>query len=187
MNEIRLHGRGGQGAVIGAEILAATYIAEGKYASVMPMFGVERRGAAVTAFLRFDDKPIRERTGIYNPDCLIVLDGTLISQPGTFAGLKGGSTLVINTAEVLNESPHANLTVIGMVDATGIALEEISVPVPNTVIVGAFAAITGLLTLDALIGSLADHFKDKLLKGNIRCVERGFHEVKAWRVGETGG
>ena len=181
MNEIRLHGRGGQGIVVGAQLLASAYILEGKYASVLPSFGVERRGAAVTAFLRFDDKPIRERTAIYTPDCLIVFDPVQIHQPATFAGLKKDSILLLNTSESLKEKLHNNLRSIAMVDGTDIALEEMGVPVPNAIMAGAFAAATGLLSLDSLHICLADFFNGKVLLSNRRCLERGFNEVKSFK------
>jgi 2-oxoacid:acceptor oxidoreductase gamma subunit (pyruvate/2-ketoisovalerate family) len=185
LKEIRLHGRGGQGVVVGAEILASAFISEGKYASVLPMFGVERRGAPVTAFLRLDDKPIRERTGIYTPDCLVIFDPVLENQPSVFVGLRERSISVLNTTKALEEGLHRSLILVGAIDATQIALEEIGVPIPNTVIAGAFAATTGWLILDSILASLEDFFEDKLLEGNIRCVKRGFHEVKVLKFGEA--
>lgn len=185
MKEIRLHGRGGQGLVVGAELLAAAFIGEGKYASVLPMFGVERRGALVTVFLRFDDKPIREKTGIYYPDFLMIFDPVLKNQPSIFEGLKEGGSIIINTSEPLDEIMQRNLTMVASIDATRIALEEINIPVPNTTIAGAFAAATGWLTLDSVLESLKDVFKGKLLEGNMRCAKRGVNEVKVLKLRET--
>ncbi len=102
MIEIRMHGRGGQGAVIAAKILASALFKEGKYAQSFPSFGVERRGAPVLAFTRVDDKPVRLRTAIYEPDHLIILDATLIKSTNVFSGLKKGGTILVNTSSPIN-------------------------------------------------------------------------------------
>ncbi len=98
MIEIRMHGRGGQGGVIAAKILASAIFKEGRFAQSFPSFGVERRGAPVLAFTRVDDKPVRLRTAIYEPDHLIVLDATLIKSTNVFSGLKHDGTILVNTS-----------------------------------------------------------------------------------------
>jgi 2-oxoacid:acceptor oxidoreductase gamma subunit (pyruvate/2-ketoisovalerate family) len=178
MKEIRLHGRGGQGAAMASDMLSAAFVKEGKYAANFPMFGFERRGMPVTAFLRFDDRPIREKTQIYAPDCLIIFDPGLWRQPPVYAGLKDDGIMVLNYHTQVKEPPNENIGTIGIVDATGIALQEIGAPITNTCVMGAFAATTGWLGLDSLLLSLEEHFEGAILDKNRRCMERGFKEVQ---------
>ena len=161
-----------------SDMLSEAFVKEGKYAANFPMFGFERRGMPVTAFLRFDDRPIREKTQIYAPDCLIVFDPGLWRQPPIYAGLKDNGIMVLNYAAPIKEPPNENVGTIGVIDATGIALQEIGAPISNTCMMGAFAATTGWLSLDALLSSLEDHFEGAILDKNRRCVERGFKEVQ---------
>ncbi|MBW1998069.1 MAG: 2-oxoacid:acceptor oxidoreductase family protein [Deltaproteobacteria bacterium] len=181
MIEVRFHGRGGQGAVMASRILANAFVREGKFGSAFPMFGFERRGAPVTAFGRFDEKPIKEKTQIYHPDCLIVLDPSQSNAPYIYEGLKPNGILVINRAKPFNEKPHPNIAIIGMVDANKIALEEIGIQAPNTCMLGVFAATTGWIKLESIISGLEDYFDGKKLEGNIRCAKRGFEECKITR------
>ena len=97
MIEIRIHGRGGQGAVIASEVLASAFFKEGKFVQAFPAFGVERRGAPVAAFTRVDDQPIRIRHFIYEPDHIIILDPTLIESTQVDSGLKENGWIIINT------------------------------------------------------------------------------------------
>ncbi|MFC1823253.1 2-oxoacid:acceptor oxidoreductase family protein [Thermodesulfobacteriota bacterium] len=178
MKEIRLHGRGGQGVVIAAEILVTALVIEGKYAAGFPFFGFERRGAPVRAFVRFDDEPIREKTQVYTPDCLMVMDPKQISSQEIFAGLKPQGILVANHPnEFTIEKPH-NLEFVGVVDASGIALKEIGIPVPNTCMVGAFAAATGWVKKDSVLMAMEDFFKGSQLDKNLRCAAKGYELTK---------
>jgi len=158
-------------------MLTSALVNEKKWASGFPMFGVERRGAPVAAFARFDDKPIREKTQIYSPDCLVVIDSRLIRSAGIFEGIKPGSILVLNTPHLIEENPNKNLKMIGMIDATEVGLKEIGLPATNTCMLGAFARTTAWVGLESLIQSLSEYFEGDMLKKNIRCVERGFEEV----------
>lgn len=178
MKEIRFHGRGGQGAVLAARMLASAFVVEGKHVASFPMFGFERRGAPVAAFTRVDDKPIREKTQVYYPDCMVVLDPTLMRIPALFSGLKPGGILVVNSLKPLGERPDRNLKTAGMINATQAAMEEIGRDVPNTCLMGAFAAATGWLKLESIIACLKDYFGGELLEKNIRSTERGFREVE---------
>ena len=177
MKEIRLHGRGGQGVAAASRMLTSALVNEKKWASGFPMFGVERRGAPVTAFARFDDRPIREKTQIYTPDCLIIIDSRLIHSPGIFEGIKPDGILVLNTPHPLQENPHKNLKTVGMINATEVGLKEIGLPATNTCMLGAFARTTDWVGLKSLIQSLSEYFEGDMLKKNVRCVERGFEEV----------
>ena len=177
MKEIRLHGRGGQGASMAAEMFATAFVLDGKYASSFPMHGFERRGAPVTAFVRYDDVPIREKTQIYTPDCLVVLDPMQKHSPMVYLGLNPDGGLVLNSPKPLTESPYENLGLIGTIDATNIALQELDIPATNTCMLGAFAAITHWLTLNSVLSSIEQYFAGDILHKNIRCAQRGFEEA----------
>jgi len=178
VKEIRLHGRGGQGVVMASEILATAFVAEGKYATAFPAFGTERRGAPVRAFVRLDSSPIRERTQIYHPDCLIFTDPFFRNVSEVYAGLNPGGILVLNSTEAVENSPNENVKIAGAIDATRIALEEIKRPSTNTCLIGAFAAATGWVSLGSLLLALKEFFSGIVLEGNTRCARRGFEEVK---------
>src|SRR3989304_8712320 len=96
MKEIRLHGRGGQGTVMMAVQMVRCLALSGLHASSIPMFGFERRGPPVEAYIRMDGAPIREKTKIYEPDCVVVMDPTLLSAVDVVAGMRAEGTLVIN-------------------------------------------------------------------------------------------
>lgn len=177
MREIRLHGRGGQGVVMAAQIMTAAFFAEGKYAASFPMFGFERRGAPVVAYARVDDVPIREKTQIYNPDCLVVLEQTLQGLPMVFDGLRPDGILVLNSAKLPKKKLHENLKTIGVVNATTIAQEEVGIPATNTCILGAFVKATEWINLGSLLSALGEYFKGDLLKKNMRSAERGYEET----------
>ena len=177
MREIRLHGRGGQGVVMAADILAMAFVAEGKHANAFPSFGMERRGAPVAAFVKVDDKPIREITQIYAPDCLVLTDPFFRGEKDVYRGLKPGGTLVVNTADTAADNSEDNVQKMGLIDATRIALEEIKRPATNTCLVGAFAATTGWVSLDAVLASFQGLWSGKALEGNMRCAQRGYETV----------
>ncbi len=164
--------------VIASRILAAAFMLEGKYPIAFPMFGFERRGGPVTAFMRFDDHPIRENTQIYNPDCLVVSDPSIKDDALTFSGLRPHGILILNATTPYMELPHPNLRTTGIIDATGVALKEIGIAVPNTCIAGAFAKVTGWLKLDSVLLSLKDYFEGDRLDKNIKCAQRGYEEIK---------
>ena len=179
MYEVRFHGRGGQGAVTAAAMLAAALLEEGKYAVSIPSFGFERRGAPVVSFLRCSDREIRQLTNIYTPDCLICVDPTLAKSVDIFAGLKPGGTLVQATHKPLDEVVLSDAVgVVGLCDAISIALEVFKRPITNTLMLGAFARTTGIVSLDALKRSLEDSdFRDAGLRQNMVALERGYNET----------
>jgi 2-oxoacid:acceptor oxidoreductase gamma subunit (pyruvate/2-ketoisovalerate family) len=187
MKEVRLHGRGGQGVVMAAHILGTAFVANGKYASSFPMFGVERRGSPVASFIRFGDKPVREKCKIYNPDCLIILDSTALKVSENYEGLKPRSILVRNLATNARpvEGFYENFKVIATIDATKIALEEIGVAVCNTCMLGAFAHATDWISLESIVEVLGGFFSGKRLKSNIRSCTRGFEEAELLKVSEV--
>jgi len=178
VKEIRIHGRGGQGAVLAARMLASAFVAEGKYVASFPMYGFERRGAPVVAFTRIDEKPIREKTQIYNPDCLIVIDPGLLTLPTLFTGIKPDSAFILNSPKKLPGRPNENITIGGVVNATGIAVQEIGRDIPNTCLLGAFAAATGWLKLESILACLSDYLSGDILQRNLKSAERGYREVE---------
>jgi 2-oxoisovalerate ferredoxin oxidoreductase gamma subunit len=178
MKEVRFHGRGGQGTVMGAEMLAYAFILEGKYASSFPSFGPERRGAPVAAFLRFDDKPIRETHQIYEPDCIIVLDPFQAKLPAVFYGLKDHGIAILNTPRQALEHCPTHISILGLIDATSLALEEIGRGIVNTCMLGVIARVTGWVSLDSVILSLKKYFQGELLQINEKLVIRGYESVR---------
>ncbi len=177
MIEVRFHGRGGQGAVVASRILANAFVRENKFGSAFPMFGFERRGAPVTAYARFDDEPVLEKTQVYHPDCLIVLDSSQRDTPYVYEGLKPNGILVLNST-MNPKDPHENLALVAMADATRIAVEEMGIPAPNTGMLGVFAAATGWIKAESILSGLEDYFDGHILEGNRRCVQRGYEETK---------
>lgn len=179
MLEIRWHGRGGQGAVTSVELLALAAIAEGKYAQGFPSFGPERRGAPVMAYNRISDQPIKVRSGIYEPDVVVVLDPSLISLVNVLEGIKPDGILIVNTAKSVDEI-RDQLNYRGrlaIVDATRIAREELGVPIANTTMIGAVIKATGAVSLKAIDGPIEERF-GRLADRNKRALNRAFKEVK---------
>jgi len=178
-HEVRIHGRGGQGAVLACGILAHALIDDGKYAVAIPSFGFERRGAPVAAFLRFDDEPIRAMTNVYHPDCVICIDPTVSRAVDIFAGMKPGGSVVLATTAKLQELQFPDaVSRVGLCDAVAIALSIYGKPVTNAIMLGAFARTTGLLTLGALKEALQQtDFRDAGLTQNLNAVERGYNET----------
>jgi len=161
MHEVRIHGRGGQGAVIASKILAAALFRDGRSVQAFPAFGVERRGAPVTAFLRCAQEPILLRCEITEPDNLIVLDPTLMEAVNVAIGLKVGGGILINSPrEPQSYTDLADRYSVATVDASSIArrhgLGSRTQPIVNTAILGAFAAHTGLVRLDSVCEAIAE-------------------------------
>jgi phenylglyoxylate dehydrogenase gamma subunit len=179
MYEIRLHGRGGQGTVLAATILATALVEEGKHVVAVPSFGFERRGAPVAAFVRVDSREIRRMTNIYNPDCIICIDPTVSRTVNIFEGMRDNGTLVQATHLPLGELqlPPAVATV-GLCDAVAIALEIFKRAITNTIMLGAFARTTARVSLEALERALhASEFRDAGLEQNLRALRRGYEET----------
>ncbi|MDO8577743.1 MAG: pyruvate ferredoxin oxidoreductase subunit gamma [Dehalococcoidales bacterium] len=177
--EIRWHGRGGQGAVTSAELLAQAAINEGKYAQGFPSFGPERRGAPVVAFNRVSaNKPIRNRSAIVSPDIVVVLDPGLQRVVDVTSGLKKGGLLVINTDRAIKDV-KADIDGewrVATVDALKIAREVLGVPIVNTAMVGALLKATNVIELESLSEPLRQRFS-LLAEKNIKAVKRAFEET----------
>ncbi len=182
MIEIRFHGRGGQGSVIASKLLADANFREGKDVQSFPFFGVERRGAPVTAYTKIDTKPIRIKSGIYNPDHVIVLDPALLEVVDVTEGMKKGGTVLVN----YNGDPRKKADLRGdiySVNATDIAianqLGSKTAPIVNSSILGAFCKVSGLFSMDSLekaIRNLAPAKKDQ----NVKAAEMAYEQVKEW-------
>ena len=179
MIEVRWHGRGGQGAVTSVELLAVAAISAGKYAQGFPSFGPERRGAPVTAFTRIDDKKINVRSGIYEPDVVLVLDASLIGLVNVLDGLKPGGKLIVNTPKSPDEiRKDLNFSgTVATVDGTGIARKEMGVPIANTTMIGALLKVTGVMGLDAMKDSVEHRF-GRIAQKNINAMKRAYDEIK---------
>ncbi len=176
LTEIRWHGRGGQGAVTSAELLAQAAINEGNYAQAFPAFGAERRGAPVIAFVRIDDShPIRIRAEITEPDIVVVLDPTLLRVVNVASGLKSDGIQVVNTpkepADIRREFGITGT--LATVDATMIARELLGVPIVNTAMIGALLKAAGLVKLESLIEPLKERF-GRLAERNINAMQRAY-------------
>ena len=183
MFAVRIHGRGGQGAVTAAELLSVAAFGEGRHAQAFPTFGSERTGAPVVAFCRIDDRPIRLREPITDPDALIVQDPTLLHQVDLFAGLGQNGYLVLNTSSTLEALGLAELGQrldpehVVTVPATEIARRRVGRPVPNVPLLGAFAALTGEVSLGSVLDAVRARFPGELGEGNARAAEAAHAHV----------
>lgn len=176
--EIRWHGRGGQGAVASAEMFALAAIEEGKFAQAFPSFGPERRGAPVMAFTRISNEFIYIRTGIRNPDIVVVLDSTVMNAVDVTAGLAPDGTLLLNTSKKADEiSEQFKIKQrIAVVNATKIAMDEIGRPITNTTMMGALARVTGIVKVESLAKQIEKRFPS-IAEQNIKALKRAYEEV----------
>jgi len=178
--EIRWHGRGGQGAVTSAELLARAAIAEGKYAQAFPSFGPERRGAPVLAFDRISkNEPIRVRAEILEPDAVVILDSGLVSIVNVTSGLKEGGTIVLNTRRPLGDvsSEFDSKWRVAVVDATHIAQELLGVNIVNTTMIGALINATGVVDIESLAEPLNVRF-GRLAERNNNAMKKAFEDTQ---------
>lgn len=184
MYEIRFHGRGGQGAVMAAKVLAKALGEEGKVVKAIPAFGFERRGAPVESYMRFDDKPIRKITNIYHPDAIVCLDPTLPRAVDIFNGMNDDGVYVQATKRSIDEvQVPQTVKKVGLCDAFGLALEVLGRPITNTIMLGVFAKTTGIVSLDSLNkGMESVAFRDALLEKNIEAVQRGYEETTVHEI-----
>ncbi|MFZ5584690.1 MAG: 2-oxoacid:acceptor oxidoreductase family protein [Thermodesulfobacteriota bacterium] len=179
MIEARLHGRGGQGAVTAAELVAQAAIAEGKYAQGFPSFGPERRGAPVTAYLRVSPSPISLREPVNSPDVVVVLDNSLIGLVDVAEGLVAGGALLVNLPPDQEDklSEYKGKFRLALVDASAIAMDELGVAITNTAIIGALVKAMGLCALDSLDEPLARRF-GRLAPKNRAALRRAYDECR---------
>ncbi|MCK4318203.1 2-oxoacid:acceptor oxidoreductase family protein [Candidatus Bathyarchaeota archaeon] len=178
MIEIRFHGMGGQGAVMGALMLAEAAFGEGKYAQKIPVYGGMRRGGDVTVFLRLDDKPIRRTSGIYEPDALVVLDPALTAHETVRKGLKRGGTVILNdTRKPAEVDLGVELSTVATVDATSLSAEIFGVraiPITNTILMGAIARATDWVKLESLYEPITHAFPGRIGELNVDACKKGY-------------
>ncbi|HEX9338778.1 MAG TPA: 2-oxoacid:acceptor oxidoreductase family protein [Pseudonocardiaceae bacterium] len=185
MFEVRIHGRGGQGVVTAAELLSVAAFVEGRHAQAFPSFGSERTGAPVVAFCRIDDKEIRTHEPVMRPDALIVQDPTLLHQVSVFEGLSPTGYLLINSARSFDElglgefvagyQPERML----VVPASQFAMTQLHRPLPNAALLGGFAAISGLVSLDSVCTAIRERFRGPVADGNAAAARDAFDFVTA--------
>ena len=180
MLQIRIHGRGGQGVVTAAEMLSIAAFEQGRHAQAFPSFGSERTGAPVIAYCRIDDEEIRLREPILAPDVLIVQDPTLLHQVDVFQGLQPDGYVLINSkrsfhdlglADIEKRFRHERLVTV---PATDIALKHVGRPLPNAVLLGGFAALSGLITLEAVDHAIRTKFNGKVAENNVAAAAEAF-------------
>src|SRR5271165_5863942 len=188
MFQVRIHGRGGQGVVTAAEMLSLAAFNEGRYAQAFPSFGSERTGAPVVAFCRIDDHEIRVREPVMEPDALIIQDATLLHQVDVFGGLEPEGFILINTAksfddlglgEFVKDFRHEHLLTV---PAGDLAREHTGRAVANAALLGGFAAISLLISLDAVAKAIRERFAGVVAEGNVAAA-RAAH---GWVMKESG-
>lgn len=185
--QLRLHGRGGQGTVTAAELLAVAAFEDGLYAQAFPSFGSERMGAPVEAYCRVGSKPIRTREPVARPDVVIVQDPTLLGQVNLFGGLTSSGFVIVNASRPVQELDLDGLmgliplTSIVSVPATRIALEHVGRPTPNSALLGALSALTGLISPAGIIHALEHRFAPAIADANSRAVREAYDVVVAER------
>jgi len=174
---VRIHGRGGQGVVTAAELLSVAAFDEGRHAQAFPTFGSERTGAPVVSFCRIDDRPIRIREPIAEPDALIVQDPTLLHQVDLFSGLGTTAYVLINSSRGLAELGLAELSGrfrperLLTVPATALAREHVGRPLPNAVLLGGFAALAGVVSIGAVAKAIRGRFPGPVGDANVAGAE----------------
>ena len=183
MFQTRIHGRGGQGVVTAAEMLSVASFREGRHAQAFPSFGSERTGAPVVAFCRIDSKEIRTREPVMVPDAVVIQDATLLHQVDVFSGLAQGAYLLVNTARDLDLLGLADFARgrdprrIATVNATAIAIEHVGRPLPNAALLGAFAALTGEVSIDSVVAAIRETFGGTVAEGNAKAARAAFEAI----------
>ncbi len=179
MIEIRFHGRGGQGAVTAADLLAMAAFFDGKYSQAFPSFGTERRGAPVAAFARISDSFIRIRSQIYYPDYVIVQDPSLLEVVNVTNGIKASGKVLINTEKNPEDMAIESEAEVYSINATRIALDVLGLPIVNTAMIGAFGALSREISLESVKKAVEKRFPEKLALKNAKAVEVAYKEMEA--------
>jgi pyruvate ferredoxin oxidoreductase gamma subunit len=188
--QIRIHGRGGQGVVSAAEMLSIAAFLEGRYAQAFPSFGSERMGAPVMAFCRISDRPIRLREPVAEPDALIIQDPTLLHQVSLFEGLQSNGYVLINSSRSIDElgigsyfrklPPNHVVTA----PATELALRHVGRPLPNSTLLGAFAAMTGELRIESVLAAIRQKFAGKIGEANAAAAQAAYELISRSEIRE---
>src|SRR5512141_1681499 len=184
MFQVRIHGRGGQGVVSGAEMLSVAAFLEGRFAQAFPSFGSERMGAPVMAFCRVDDRDIRLREPVTEPDALIIQDPTLLHQVDLFKGLGANGYIIINSTrdfetlglgELARRYDPAHMCAV---PATELALKYVGRPVPNAALLGGFAALTDQIRLESLVAAIREKFAPAIGERNVAAATEAYALVR---------
>lgn len=182
MIEIKLMGLGGQGAVMGAEILAGAAFKDGHWSQMIPLYTGVRRGSVVQSFVRIDDKLITIHNAVLNPNIIIVLDPKLQRMYPITQGLKEGGIAILNTQLPPDEVDlGVKLSKIATLDATKVSSEFFGprpIPITNTTMLGAFCKATGIVKLESLFEPIQESFAGKIGKMNVEIAKRGYEEAK---------
>jgi len=184
MKEIKIFGRGGQGAVTAAQVLATAAFLEGHWAQTFPQFGAERRGAPVMAYVRWDSQPIAARNKVYSPDVVMVMDFNLFRMSNPLADLKPGGTAIINYAA--NDSHLSALSLergarLFTIDATAIAHKlygKTTIPITNIIVLGAYCAAERDISVESVCSALTDFFPRHRLEVNEKAARSGFENLR---------
>jgi pyruvate ferredoxin oxidoreductase gamma subunit len=180
MYQIRIHGRGGQGVVSGAEMLSVAAFLEGRYAQAFPSFGAERMGGPVTAFCRIDDREIRSREPVLSPNALIIQDPTLLHEVGLFDELNTGGCVLINSAHSFEELGLGDFarafhpSRLCTLAATEIALKHVGRSIPNAAMLGGFAAVSGQVKLSSVIAAIREKFPRPIAEANVAAAREAY-------------
>lgn len=186
--KIRIHGRGGQGVVMAAQMISAAAFHEGLFSRSFATYGIARRGSPVTSFAMVGERNEMTRSKIYEPDCVIVLDPRLPRVLNVLEGIRQNGTLIQNTAKSPGEALEAPKSGVkrlrvGVVDATSIALRVLGSPVTNTATLGAFARVTEMVSLDSMLKAVERSFKGELVEKNLAATRLGYDEVRVETFG----
>ncbi|MDH5570833.1 MAG: 2-oxoacid:acceptor oxidoreductase family protein [Gammaproteobacteria bacterium] len=185
LTEIRIHGRGGQGNVVAANLLAMAAFETGRYGQAFPNFGAERRGAPVVAFVRIADASILRRCQIQTPAFLIIQDEALLHIPGVTDGLLPGGKILVNSSKAADEFSAPDNTELITLPASLIAKKFLGRPVPNTALLAAFLSLTNLFPIDALVTVLAHKFSGSILEHNTQLIHQAADQVPNGHWQET--
>ncbi|HVC26264.1 MAG TPA: 2-oxoacid:acceptor oxidoreductase family protein [Acidimicrobiales bacterium] len=191
MFQVRFHGRGGQGVVTAAEMLSVAAFLDGRFAQAFPSFGSERTGAPVVSYCRIADGEIRTRAPVESPDALVVQDATLLHQVDLFSGVGSDAYVLVNTSHTFEELGIAELAGrfradrVLTVPATEIALRLLGRPLPNAVLLGGFAAMTGAVRVDAVVAAIRERFAGQVAEGNAEGARAAASVVEKERSGRA--
>lgn len=191
MFQVRIHGRGGQGVVTAAEMLSIAAFLEGKHAQAFPSFGSERMGAPVVSFCRISDKEIRLREPVSAPDALIIQDKSVIEAAHAFRGVVDGGFVLINSLEEENPKDEQKKyserygdldgkdVTLRCIAATEIAMRYIGKPLPNAVLLGSFAALTGIIKIDSVVEAIRTKFSGSIAEKNVEATIAAYEKIAA--------
>ena len=186
MLEVRFHGRGGQGAVTAANLLAAAALRDGKKGvQAFPHFGGERRGAPVASFVRIADEEVRLRSRVYHPDIVVVLDRQTLESTDVTAGVKEGGTIVINSRKKPEDFDFSDRFRVAVVDAAGISIARnllvSGIPALNTPMLGAIARMTDEVSLESVMEVIRRQWKGKIGESNAEAAKEAYEKTEVNR------